>query len=367
MTSPAPEPLGFAAPAPALRTGPIPRQRAPQPAVRRRPVPWTGLAWVTWRQHRLLLAGAAALLAALGLYLLIMGLKIHSAYAAVASCHPVDSAHCQQLSDAFNQEYYGSQSGSVASSGLNAQTVPFLLLAVPALLGVFAGAPLLAREFETGTFRFAWTQGAGRARWTVTKLALLAVVLTGATQAFSMLFSWYVQPFLAEGKTSAFPMQLFGTRGVDFAAWTLAAFAIGAFAGAVIRRAVPAMAASLATWLVLNLTTMMSLRQHYEAPVTSTRSALPAGDWLLSGGITGPGGRPVAPGQLFGQLPPSLRNAGNPASVNAWLAQHHYTQWWTYQPASRFWHFQFIEGGWLLALSLVLITATVWMVRRRAA
>jgi hypothetical protein len=75
----------------------------------------------------------------------------------------------------------------------------------------------------------------------------------------------------------------------------------------------------------------------------------------------------VPPGQLFGQLPPSLRNAGNPASINTWLAQHHYTQWWTYQPVGRFWTFQFIEGGWLLALSLVLIAATIWMVRRRAA
>jgi hypothetical protein len=30
-------------------------------------------------------------------------------------------------------------------------------------------------------------------------------------------------------------------------------------------------------------------------------------------------------------------------------------------------HFQLIEGGWLLALSLILIVATVWLVRRRAA
>ncbi len=37
------------------------------------------------------------------------------------------------------------------------------------------------------------------------------------------------------------------------------------------------------------------------------------------------------------------------------------------QPASRFWTFQFIEGGWLLVLSLLLIAAAVWLVRRRAA
>jgi hypothetical protein len=44
-----------------------------------------------------------------------------------------------------------------------------------------------------------------------------------------------------------------------------------------------------------------------------------------------------------------------------------YTQWTTYQPETRYWHFQFIEGGWLLVLSLLLIAATVRLVRRRAA
>jgi hypothetical protein len=49
------------------------------------------------------------------------------------------------------------------------------------------------------------------------------------------------------------------------------------------------------------------------------------------------------------------------------LAQHGYTQWTSYQPAGRFWTFQWIEGGWLLALSALLIAATIWLVQRRAA
>jgi hypothetical protein len=49
------------------------------------------------------------------------------------------------------------------------------------------------------------------------------------------------------------------------------------------------------------------------------------------------------------------------------LAQHGYTQWISYQPASRFWPFQWIEGGWLLALSALLIAVTIWLVRHRAA
>ena len=49
------------------------------------------------------------------------------------------------------------------------------------------------------------------------------------------------------------------------------------------------------------------------------------------------------------------------------VAQHGYTQWTSYQPASRFWAFQWIESGWLLALLALLIATTIWLVRRRAA
>jgi hypothetical protein len=49
------------------------------------------------------------------------------------------------------------------------------------------------------------------------------------------------------------------------------------------------------------------------------------------------------------------------------FAQHGYVQWVSYQPASRFWAFQWIEGGWLVTLALLLVAATVWMVRRRVA
>ena len=55
--------------------------------------------------------------------------------------------------------------------------------------------------------------------------------------------------------------------------------------------------------------------------------------------------------------------AGNPLQC---LTQHGFTFWTSYQPANRFWAFQWIEGGWLLALSVLLIGVTVWLVRRRA-
>ena len=338
-------------------------------AARRRPVPWTRLGWVTLRQHRPALIGAAAFLGLVSLYLLIMGLQINHAYAQVAACHPASSAACQQLAQAFNRQYWGGGGGGALSAG-GAQTVSSLLLVVPVMLGIFLGAPVLAREFETGTFRFAWTQGCGRSRWAVSKLVLLAVVVTAVTWAFTELFTWYYHAFLVDGQVSRLLPLAFGLLGVAFAAWTLAAFAIAAFFGALIRRTLPAMAATLVTWTVLAIGTATWLRQHYLAPLKTTALNPPAGAWVLSNYATGPNGHVLSQqafNQLAQQAPASVQNSPNRSALQDWLAQQHYTQWTSYEPASRFWHFQLIEAGWLVALSAILIAASVWLVRRRAA
>ena len=67
-----------------------------------RPVPWRRMAGVTWRQHRIALAGVAALLGAVAVWLWIAGTSVHHAYAAVLACHPAGSPACQDLADAFN-------------------------------------------------------------------------------------------------------------------------------------------------------------------------------------------------------------------------------------------------------------------------
>ena len=57
---------------------------------------------------------------------------------------------------------------------------------------------------------------------------------------------------------------LFDFRGVAFAAWTLAAFSIGALAGILIRRVVPAIVATLAGYTVLALVVGDVLRADYQ-------------------------------------------------------------------------------------------------------
>jgi hypothetical protein len=332
-----------------------------------RPLPWRRMAWVTWRQHRIALAGVAALLGAPALYLWLTGIQIHRDWTAAVGCHPASSGACGALAGYFIHDWHP------------AQIIAIVLQAAPALIGAFVGAPVLAREMETGTFRYAWTLGFGRWRWTLAKLVPLAVVVTAAAGAFSVLLSWYYQPFLSGnpgfgGEPVPLDAAVFDLRGVAFAAWTLAAFAIGALAGMLIRRVVPAIAATLAVYAGLAVATGIYLRAHYLKPLLVKNADAPGSAWVISQWWT-KGSKPVSQSALSQVLQGAPQLAGGKGggipqddpTVNQYLVQHGYTMWTSYQPGSRFWPFQWIEGGWLLALSVLLIAATVWLVRRRAA
>ena len=322
-----------------------------------RPVPWRRMAWVTWRQHRIALGGVAALLGALAIYLWLTGLQMHHAYAAAVACHPASSFACGDAVSNFNNTH-----------SQTAVAIAVLLQVVPALVGAFTGAPMLARELETGTFRYTWTLGFSRWRWTLGKLVPLAVTVAVAAGAFSVLSSWAFQPFFADGNQSALAPSVFDLRGVAFAAWTLAAFAIGALAGMLIRRVVPAIAATLAVYAGLAVAAGMFLRQHYMTPLLTSnpnvpgselgsRPSVPDSAWILSQQWQTRGGQPVSESVLNQVLQGSPQLAGGKGgipqsdSVTQYLMQHGYTLWTTYQPASRFWPFQWIEGGWLAGRS----------------
>src|ERR1019366_4087607 len=147
------------------------------------------------------------------------------------------------------------------------------------------GAPVLAREFEAGTFRFAWTQGFGRWRWTLAKLVGLGIVVTAASGALSVLASWYYEPYFASGSLTKFnPLNtgLFDLRGIGFAAWTLAAFAIGALAGVLIRRVVPTIVTTLAVYAALAFATGGWLRMHYLTPLVAKGLNVPGSVQIVS-------------------------------------------------------------------------------------
>lgn len=324
------------------------------------------MGWVLWRQHRAAVTGLVALLGAGAASLWIVGLGLHHAYAAAIECHPASSSACAALATSFSELDRPLAGG-------------YVLQLLPALIGAFMGAPLLARELETGTFRYTWTQGIGRSRWTVAKLVGLALVVTLAAGAFTLLLSWYYQPYFNTSNrnvlfydVSPLSAGLFDLRGVAFAAWTLTAFAIGCLAGTLLRRVVPAIVATLAAYAALALVTGLFLRQRYMTPLVTSHLQLLEGpkihpfgtDWIISQSVS-KDGHAVSQSAINAVIGAASevgpRKGFDPTE---YLIGHGYTIWSHYQPASRFWPFQWIEGGWLLALSVLLLCATVWLVRR---
>ena len=55
-----------------------------------------------------------------------------------------------------------------------------------------------------------------------------------------------------------------------------------------------------------------------------------------------------------------------PTDPITYLSEHGYTLVHTYQPDSRYWTFQWIELGWLVLVSVVLLGLTFWLIRRRS-
>ena len=323
----------------------------------RGPVPWRGLVWVTWRQHRATLIAVPAVLGAVAIFLVIFGLKVHHDYAALVNC-PLDqgqqSSACAKMFSTFN-----------STDWPLGNTCAILIGLAPVLIGAFAGAPLLARELETGTYRFAWTQGLIRERQAIAKLALLGVTLVVLAGAFGVLFSWFFQPFLYAEQMNRLTEGVFDTGGIVFPAFTLVAFATGAFLGMLFRRVIPALAATLGVYLAIRLVAW-GVRKYYPVAVVTGNSkifgqfetpSVPGYPWILSSWVTGPGGKPASQ-----SVANQILNGPPGASVPPG-----YTEWNRWIPLSHYWPMQFIEAGWLLVLAVALMAGTVWLVRHRAA
>ena len=61
------------------------------------------------------------------------------------------------------------------------------------LLGCATGS----RQFESGTFRLAWSQGVSPKRWLAVKLALIGVIAVAVTGLLSFMMMWWSSPLFA--------------------------------------------------------------------------------------------------------------------------------------------------------------------------
>jgi ABC-2 family transporter len=316
--------------------------------------------WLTWRQHRAEALGGLLLLAAVAAILLVLGLPMHAAYThdGVAPCLDQANRDVNGCADVISQ--FLSRFGGQAD-----YLVPWLNL-LPAMIGVFVGAPLLAREFEQGTWRLAWTQAVSRTRWLAVKLVVLVAAIVISAAAFTALFSWYRGPLdQLDGKFSS---NAFDFEGLSIVGYSLFAFALGTVAGVLIRRTVAAMAATLAGFLVIRIPVESLLRPGYQGPVTTTvdplsyRGGPGGGDWLLDSGLVDSSGHRLSDIQERHALD-AARGAGGDAAT--YLHAHGFHWWLTYQPAARYWEFQIIEAAIFIGLAAILLGIAVWQLRRR--
>ncbi len=329
-----------------------------------RPIPWQRLGWVAARRYRATLAATGAILGALAVYLLIDGRQMRSAYSTMSACAPADSATCHFVFQNFHQKY-----GQVGLVGV-------VLMFLPGLLGAFAGAPVLARELETGTVRYTWTQSVGRIRWAVAVLVPGALGVAALVGAFGALVSWRDQPLVDADQTSRLHATVFPVIGVAVAGWALLGFALGVFAGILWRRVLPALATAFAAWFGLAYLGAQ-LRLHYLPMLTSTSLEIPnrattVDQWWTRSGIRVSDDAIDRTLQAINAQPnPGGESTGQAANVSVdpveYLIHHGYAQVTGYQPDTRFWPFQWIEFGWLAALSILLLAATLVVVRRRSA
>lgn len=342
------------------------------------------MTWLTWRQFR---AQAITTLAAMAAYVLLLaasGMRLAHMFAVrgLDDCR----SGCTDLAGRFamSLNHNGFTVLFLFSAGMN--------LLAPLLIGLFWGAPLIARELETGTAALAWNQSVTRTRWLAIKLAVGGLAAMAVAEALALMQDWWAAPIsqaINDGATftiapSRFSELNFVTHGVVPLGYAAFAFALGVAAGVLFRRTIPAMAVTLAIFIGLQIAMPLWIRpnlappDHAIIPVTSlsldsasaygqdsanftaTASVVPrqTGAWLMSSG-------PVnAAGQATSTTPAGCRGTG-PAAFLGCLGSHGIRESISYQPASRYQTFQFAETGLYLALALALAGYCFWQLSRR--
>jgi hypothetical protein len=346
---------------------------------------------LTWRQFRIQTTAALAALAAAAIVLAITGAHLAHLYdtSGIATCKA--PSNCSALDSTF-----------LSHDKLLHNLLGPLLLAVPALLGIFWGAPLVAREFETGSYRLAWTQSVTRTRWLAVKVGLIGLVSVAVAGLASLMITWWSSP-LDRVDMNRFAPGAFDERGIVAIGYAAFAFALGLAAGALIRRTVPAIATTLVAFVGARLAMTYWIRPHLIAPAHTSAGLDSASNlgfevdgssgvtfvagpphipnaWVYSDRIVDHSGhaitnqflhaflRKACPGIAAppGQAPTGA-GVGNQAAFQACVtklsARFHETV--TYQPAGRYWTFQLYETAIFLALALTLTGACFWWVRRR--
>jgi hypothetical protein len=357
--------------------------------------------WLAWRQMRAPALIVAGLLVALSVVLALSGSHLVHLYDTVV-------VPCQRRNDCASVTH------NFESQAKWNHVWDILVIVTPALVGIFWGAPLVAREFETRTNRLAWTQSVTRTRWFIVKVTLVGAVALATTGLVSLMVTWWATP---SDRLRNDPFNFFDKRDIVPVAYALFAFALGVAMGVVIRRTVPAMAATLATFVVVRIAVGQWLRPRLFAPLHMvTAFSVPVGpgaalaptgnrpgiasinpaDLIVSqqtldragrvigqdGGIgsngtidfsTAAGGRTVfqGVGPCPNKFPPTPANRNVTPAINEamqrCIGSFHLRTAVAYQPVSRYWPLQWAEVGVFVVLAVLLLGGAFWWLRHKLA
>jgi hypothetical protein len=341
--------------------------------------------WLQSRTQNLVaiagLVGVAILTAVTGPHL------VHLYDTTIAACQGQDA--CQAATTAF-----------LRNSNSLRRGLGILVMVVPGILGIFWGAPLVAREFEAGTYRLAWTQSVTPTRWLAVKLGVVGLASMAVAGVLSLMVTWWASP-LDRAAMSRFAT--FDQRDLVPIGYAVLAFVLGVTAGVLIRRTVPAMASALIAFVGVRLAMTQWIRPHVIAPIHANlpiTSARGLGFGPGPSGVTFFDASPNIPNALVvshrlvdqaGHAPtasslhqflqaacPSIANPapppagvvrapGNQAVFHDCISQlsAKFHEAVTYQPANRYWALQWYELAIFLGAALILSGLCLWWVRQR--
>jgi hypothetical protein len=274
------------------------------------------LVWLTWRQHRWAIIGVAVL-------------------AVCATCALISTQN--------------GRVGGLLMAGFYGLIVQ---IAFGAVVGVFWGAPLIARELEERTYFVAWGQDVTPVKWLRGK----ALLLGGLAMVFGAL--------LGVGDGIGGVRQTWGAfefNPLVQAGYALFGFALGVFIGLLSRHVVTAMAATLVFYTAVRAVISVAVRDHYlPAQRTVVRwdstPVLPGGALELGGGFVGADLDPV----------PVLDRCAGLINANSCMraANAAIGTYTDYQPVGMVWVFQLIEFLVFVLLAAVLLGLTFRVLRR---
>ncbi|KUM72960.1 hypothetical protein [Streptomyces curacoi] len=292
-----------------------------------------GLTWTVLRLHRtalivwcLALAAATAVL----IWMYAIGDEARRGMSGCATPATDGLPSCAAVDAITADETYSAFLGLITTS------LSYVIFPVAA----WAGGALIGRELESGTARLAWTQSVTPARWLAAKLAAPAVVLTAGTGGLLLVNLWARQDDDPNLVGDWYLPDVFLATGPTAVAYPLAGLALGALAGLLWRRALPAAGVGFAVTLAL-----YNVLERYRDRLwpTATRSEqgefeLPRSAWQQDWDIT------------WGRYP----GEGTPVSTSA-----------TFHPRSHYWPLQYVETGIVLAVAAAATLAAFRLLRRR--